>query len=713
MALSAKSDPLTVAVVPVAVFSAEKNFAPLGAAATVVMRTELGQVKSLQILPDDSIQYAFHKLNLGVGTALTLDHARQLGALLGAQAVVSTSYEQTKSNWLMRALILETATNNSILPFEEISPSFLHLLVASDREVLRRFEKVPTPEEQSVMAHVVPSSDAGLISFARGYATGHDARTLADAEEFYRASVSADPLFVLPLFPLIGNLIGEGRLREAQSELDRVAKQTPDLNYYHYLRGELLHQTNRESALNEFQLAIHDQPADMDSYVRIAEIYLELNKPSEAETNLETALRFSPFDAEIHAWLAAVYIQGGQREQAIAEVAEAERLNLGGDEVLEQALARDYVSLNDLPQALKHLQILLATWGALGDTNTALANIESEAKELELRLTSTPVEANPPRGYSKPELTNLLKSRLNETEYATLEFPLDATSEMNKWAATMTAGVDGDAQIARGLFTNLLERLHVTNEFAIRTARQVYGQWHEEGKNFSCEEYSYLYVALARSLGLKSFVVLVDRDYSGRMVSHACAGVFLGGKAWLVDPSYCWFGVPHQEYRFLSDLDVVTDFMLEKGVFTGNVEYYQLALKMEPEWPRSYFALADLYMENGRVTEAVDEFKQLSKLAPGSWMSYFGEGYIEARSGNWDAAVAKLRKCVELNPEYDNAQFYLATALQRAGDDRSALQEYKRFTAEAESGTDPRKLAEATRQIAILEYPTSTMPYSK
>jgi len=69
-----------------------------------------------------------------------------------------------------------------------------------------------------------------------------------------------------------------------------------------------------------------------------------------------------------------------------------------------------------------------------------------------------------------------------------------------------------------------------------------------------CGEMAFLYVAMARVVGLVASFVIVDRDFRGKRVNHACAGVRIAGKQILVDPAYHSFDIAHKEIRVMSDL---------------------------------------------------------------------------------------------------------------------------------------------------------------
>jgi transglutaminase-like putative cysteine protease len=68
-----------------------------------------------------------------------------------------------------------------------------------------------------------------------------------------------------------------------------------------------------------------------------------------------------------------------------------------------------------------------------------------------------------------------------------------------------------------------------------------------------CGEMAYLYVTLARSLGLESNYVEVLVDNQGKKVFHACATAKVNGRSVLVDPAYHTYDIHHKNYRVLSD----------------------------------------------------------------------------------------------------------------------------------------------------------------
>jgi serine/threonine-protein kinase len=136
------------------------------------------------------------------------------------------------------------------------------------------------------------------------------------------------------------------------------------------------------------------------------------------------------------------------------------------------------------------------------------------------------------------------------------------------------------------------------------------------------------------------------------------------------------------------------------------------ALRLDPEQPRTRFALALLYQGTGRTEAAVEELRRVLTQQPSNDDARRLLGGILANRGQWDEAIAELRAAVALRPEYwrnhsslgnvyfrtgrhpeaiaafstvtrlqpDNSRGFqmLGTAYQNAGDNRRALENYRR-----------------------------------
>ncbi len=90
------------------------------------------------------------------------------------------------------------------------------------------------------------------------------------------------------------------------------------------------------------------------------------------------------------------------------------------------------------------------------------------------------------------------------------------------------------------------------DESGYRNSKEVLDD--EEG---ICGELAFLYVTMARSVGLESNYVSVRVDKNSDKVNHACAVVKADGKRIFVDPAYDEFDINHKDVRILSDKETI------------------------------------------------------------------------------------------------------------------------------------------------------------
>src|SRR5439155_19460373 len=156
-----------------------------------------------------------------------------------------------------------------------------------------------------------------------------------------------------------------------------------------------------------------------------------------------------------------------------------------------------------------------------------------------LKATLTPhfIAASPPKAFSRDAVEKILKERLTAREYLLVANPLEASSKLKKWAKELAGGSATEQEKATRLYQGLARHVDINTGAGKRTALETFDEWKNPGASFTCQEYALLYVVLARAVGLNAYFVLVEKDYRGSTVSHACAGVFIDGKALLVDPA--------------------------------------------------------------------------------------------------------------------------------------------------------------------------------
>jgi TPR repeat protein len=265
----------------------------------------------------------------------------------------------------------------------------------------------------------------------------------------------------------------------------------------------------------------------------------------------------------------------------------------------------------------------------------------------------------------------VLRERLSPEELVLAVNPVAATPEMARWAAEIVGETQGDLARARKLFEHLVARPRA-NGGSTRTAPEVFAAWKDLGQFFQCQEYAKLFTALARSLDLPAFYVHVERDYCDRIVDHDCAVVFAEGKAWLVDPAYTWFGVPHLEFRVLDDVQAVAHHAFQPHDGKPEVALCRAGCKLDPEFTWGRWNLVMALIESDQAEEARKELDAARQNAPENWRGYQLEGLIAVKQVRNERAVEWLRKAAAANPDAGDTHLVLGLALFRTGQQAGA-----------------------------------------
>ncbi len=363
-----------------------------------------------------------------------------------------------------------------------------------------------------------------------------------------------------------------------------------------------------------------------------------------------------------HAKLANEAVAQRQADRALAELKEAERLGSANSFEYESKLFAGYCNLHQVAPAIEHGQRCVALGKASGVKSETIDSIESCCRDFEARLVPTYFDVAAPTNYSIQEFHEALGQKLSTEEAELVVNPLASTLKMASWAHELTAGGKDDVEKARMLFEGLIHRLDGP---AMRplTAEEVFDSWNNPEVSFHCQEYGFLYTSLARAAGLRAFVVYVQETCYGEKTDHACAAVFIGKRALLVDPAYFWFGVPHKRFQVLDDLGTTALFL---SSFV-NMERAQIACKLAPDFPGAQSDLFCAFVGEGRWEEAKSLLPKMKQLDPYGWGTYITEARMALHENRYDAAAELLAKAIKINPSSGAAYVYLGDALLRLG----------------------------------------------
>jgi tetratricopeptide (TPR) repeat protein len=104
------------------------------------------------------------------------------------------------------------------------------------------------------------------------------------------------------------------------------------------------------------------------------------------------------------------------------------------------------------------------------------------------------------------------------------------------------------------------------------------------------------------------------------------------------------------------------------------------ALRLDPDQPRTRFALALLYQGTGRADGAIDELRRVIQQQPSNDDAHRLLGDILADHGEWDEAIAELRRAVAARPDFWGNHASLGYAYMKTGRHREATEAYATIT---------------------------------
>jgi tetratricopeptide (TPR) repeat protein/TolB-like protein len=638
-----------------------------------LLTDELQEVKALRPVP---VAFGYRQLKFKQGGPISVEQARKIGELIEARRVIWGSYRREHQWWQVTARVLNVASGQVGKELQAVSADWYQVRDQLGDQILSELGVKPSDAERQRMLRRGTSVPLALEWYSRTYAGQEERKPKAELEASIRQSLAADPKFADAHAALAAVLGSQGKFEPAEAAVRQAVKLRPESSRSHQVLGfALMFQHKFEEAEKELREARRLDPDDAETPARLGECALAQGKVADAITYWNEAKQLDPTDASIHAHLGDAYAKERNREKALQELKDAVRLDPEGVNS-EQIVWQGYAVLHETPLALEHVERFVALARKEGLAPELVSYMAECGRELKARLTPHEISVPPPKSYSAPALDAALRQRLTPAEYKQVVNPLASTPAMDRWAQELTRGATNDLAKAKKLFDALARHLD-TGEGGIRTAQEVFAAWNDPAQSFCCQEYARLYVTLARAVGVKAYYVHLERDYSGEIVYHDCAAVFVGGKALLVDPAYQWFGVPHKQYVVLDDLQAVAHQYYQPSPKGGEVARCRLAAKLHPDTAWGQLHLVGALISASELLEAGKALKIAEQLEPGRWDFYAYRGLLAVTGGGLESTVADLRKSLELNPKYGRTHFVLAWVLARQGKQESARDEYR------------------------------------
>jgi len=644
--------------------------------ATILLSGSLHEVKAVRVLSADAVRYALRQVGLRTGDPIDPNRARLMGGHIEAQRVVWGSYSKKAGQWHVGLRMMNVATGTVSPEFSAEASDWFDVRDKLSQQILTELGVVPAPAEREKMTRRWARSTETLDWYFRLQLSQEQGKPASELEKLSRQAITADPNCAPAYCDLAAALATQGKLDQAQEAARKALQIRPDyakaqyaLGWVPMVQGQLNPAeaaSYLERAEKEFRQASQLDSDDTECQVDLARVCAARGRLEEAATLLERAVVLDRTDAMAHASLAIVHALRRQRDEALRELQEARRYvpeGANGANALS-ASAAAYERLGRPSEAIECHERTLSLGREMGANPNTIRLVERQIELLKSRLTPTFIQDSMPKRYPEEELTGILRDTLTDSERQLAANPFACTDAMKQWVEELTRGADKDLDKAKAIFDHLAARLDRVGPVKSRTAREVFDAWKDPKVRLVCMDHAVLFVALARAVDVNAFLVSVTRLPDGTARGHACAAVFAGDRALLVDSGFRWFGVPHKQYAILDDLQAAAALcFVNRGVDDPTeLAAYRAGSKLWPGWIAGRLTLVAGLIRAGQLQEARRLFAEIPQpqsedYEAATYWSLAGEPAIVEQ--DWDRAKECLLKSIAISPGQSYAYFGL------------------------------------------------------
>jgi tetratricopeptide (TPR) repeat protein len=118
--------------------------------------------------------------------------------------------------------------------------------------------------------------------------------------------------------------------------------------------------------------------------------------------------------------------------------------------------------------------------------------------------------------------------------------------------------------------------------------------------------------------------------------------------------------------------------MEKQGKMDQAMDYYQKAIKADPQTPNPYYNLGSLLQFQGKTDEAIRYFLQTLEVEPSDAYAHNNLGNALRSKGQLDRAIEHYRLALKYKPRYDVANNNLGYALLRQGNMDEAAEYFQK-----------------------------------
>ena len=336
--------------------------------------------------------------------------------------------------------------------------------------------------------------------------------------------------------------------------------------------------------------------------------------------------------------------------------------------------------------------------------------------------------------FAPEEIIANLATRVPEDVVQKVVVPYDINDEIRELARKSVESLRTDSEKTRAIVNAIIGRTGMSISYdwlSNKTAQQVF----YEGRG-NCLAYSNLFVGMARAVGLDAVyvdVTTIERISKEAEVivnnGHITAGVRNGPDLVMID----FTRTPEREYmgaKVIDDFEAIANYYNNQGFLYGyysetagdmgdefdpaaaELEMYQMALEVRPDFGRarnnlgvalrrrgrveeaiSQYKLAleedpkfaearsnlgAAYYSLGRVEDAIQEFETAARAGGSNAYYYHHLGVIQFQQGHYEEALRQFKKAISRDADLADARYYLGETYMKLGDRVKAIEAYRK-----------------------------------
>jgi tetratricopeptide (TPR) repeat protein len=632
-----------------------------------LLEADLKEIRRFHIPAESSASFAIRHLRVDLSGHPKPTQLREIGNLLNAHRVVLLSYGYESNQWSFHLQLVETAKSTSATERVVISPRLQDAIVRTRQLVLDWLAIPLTSEDEERLKSRLIESDKALELLGWAILENVNQGPLAEVVKKLRQAALIEPQ-ALQIRQALASALGiSGEVDEATALARSITKTRPEYAAAHVTLGNAYRFTGYNRAAQEEWERAHkldpDTPAPL---VLLGTMYADQDRWQEAARNFEEASRIAPHDPTVWIGLARANAFFGKFNLALTQLENARRYEYD-DPVVAYSIGEVCFLLGDFPSSRESYERALTMASSSGIAGDWVSRVSKALTECDARLTRNLVHAAKPKIYSSEELTDAVRERIRRVDQRQIILPFASNQKINEWSDFLIGDSIEPAEKAKRLFDGINRGVRNYSRIAERTverpAIEAYEVWLRPGADLTCQDFAFLYMAMARHAGLPAFYVWVVRDFKSRYVSHACVGIFVDGGALLVDPAYRWFGIPHKEFKFLDDLQVTGHYLACRP----EPAFEDIGLSFCGNWSVPYFRVTLNRLADHRFKEASAILHEGLRIESMSWWAQLAQGAVAVSDKQWTMAIQHLESCISLKPDIASAYYYLGLAYQHTG----------------------------------------------